>query len=1138
MRDALLRGELDLIADFGEVDAGTGDDVFMEIARFVPGASAEPDKRLVELGLDSLSAARLAASVRARLGIELSFSTLFAASAESLAAEIANARSSATTVSSSVFYCTPGQAFELSEMQQAYWIGQQSGVFLGQVKPQIRIDFQIQQKRVAQTVSRLKELVVRHPALRISVSADGHAIIGEDIYDPLIEQNDLRALDSQSVADALDAVRARLSDDDRRPLAACLSRINDHASVLHLRLGLIAGDLRSMLLLVRELAEGVPDEIAPYIASAKAYPVPAEYTDAWEKRLDAIAPPPELPVTLPPSEIEHPRFLTSRLELPEDVSEALQVHAKKIGVTLSSLCIAAFVDVLRLWSASPDLTINLTCNTIRQQDEQTVGDYTTNTLITARGSRESFADFARAIQSQVWADLDQPWCTGVSMLRDLGRRRKATVSMPVVLTSFLSGDRADNLEALDALGDVIDVANPTPQVSLHSILAWRGKSLMLTWEHVAQMFDTAMVEAMFASFADSLIRIATAPSSTGLPVVASLPLPQKARQEAANDTFVARSSRRLEAPFLHHANLDPGAVAIISGEEITTYGALLHDAEDIASALQRSGVRQGDIVAAIVEPDHRGVAALIAIMLVGAVYLPIEKSWPHSRVQEVLAEAKASYAVTAVSMELPVKCLRLDRPLERRKPVVVTTSADDIAYMIFTSGSTGRPKGVVITHKAAANTIDDINERFDVGRCDRTLCVSSITFDLSVYDIFGLLAVGGCVVFPSRARDPDAIAHALVSKKVTIWNSVPAVLELLLDVTSAKSADLRLVLLSGDWISPTLCHRIKRKFETARPISLGGATEASIWSVFHLIDEQDADLPSVPYGKPLTNQTCFVHGPDGRDRPEGVAGELLLGGAGLALGYCGNEEETSRRFFTRADGSRLYRTGDLARWMPNGELELLGRIDDQVKVQGYRIELGEIEAVAMRCGGVARAVASVVRRHTATALQLHVIPVSGYEGNLIDEARAEIARHLPSYMWPHHIGFIDALPLSDNGKIDRSRLPAAPSLPIPAQEQNIPRDEEVEENMIKAFTSVVGTGIDPQQRFFDVGATSLDIVRLRALLERQGVSVPSLADFFSLGSIRAIASFGATATTIRSNETDVARIRAHRQRRSRHRGQL
>jgi amino acid adenylation domain-containing protein len=286
-------------------------------------------------------------------------------------------------------------------------------------------------------------------------------------------------------------------------------------------------------------------------------------------------------------------------------------------------------------------------------------------------------------------------------------------------------------------------------------------------------------------------------------------------------------------------------------------------------------------------------------------------------------------------------------------PLEVVQRPEDLAYVIFTSGSTGVPKGVMIEHRSALNTVVDVNERFGVGPGDRVLGLSSLSFDLSVYDVFGPLSVGGTLVLPEpeSLRDPGRWAELVSVEGVTLWNSVPALLEMLVE-HSAEGGDLgslRLVLLSGDWIPVRLPERLRSLVPGARVVSLGGATEASIWSIQYPIEEVSPEWTSIPYGRPMVNQRFEVLDEGLEPCPVWVPGELYIGGVGLSRGYWRDEERTAASFVRHPrTGERLYRTGDLGRWQPDGTIEFLGREDLQVKIQGYRIELGEIEAVLER----------------------------------------------------------------------------------------------------------------------------------------------------------------------------------------------
>ena len=279
---------------------------------------------------------------------------------------------------------------------------------------------------------------------------------------------------------------------------------------------------------------------------------------------------------------------------------------------------------------------------------------------------------------------------------------------------------------------------------------------------------------------------------------------------------------------------------------------------------------------------------------------------------------------------------------------------DDLAYVIYTSGSTGKPKGVMVSHASALNTLVDVNRRFGVKCDDRVFGLANLGFDLSVFDIFGLLSVGGCLVLPDAARrsDPSHWADLIARHQVTLWNSVPAQLQMLEHFLAGSPElalpSLRLALLSGDWIPLGLPQEVRRHIPQLELVSLGGATEAAIWSIFHTIGASETQLRSIPYGRPLANQQFHVFGEGWRACPELVSGELYIGGAGLAIGYLGDAEQTAERFVTHPDTcERLYRTGDLGRYLRDGSIEFLGREDDQVKIRGHRVELAEVEAALL-----------------------------------------------------------------------------------------------------------------------------------------------------------------------------------------------
>ncbi|MFC8394715.1 amino acid adenylation domain-containing protein [Streptomyces sp. NPDC057238] len=363
-------------------------------------------------------------------------------------------------------------------------------------------------------------------------------------------------------------------------------------------------------------------------------------------------------------------------------------------------------------------------------------------------------------------------------------------------------------------------------------------------------------------------------------------------------------------------------------------------------------------------------------------------------------------------------------------PLATGPTADDACYTIFTSGSTGAPKGVVVGHRAVVNLIDCMNRTYEVGPADEILFTVSFCFDLSVYDMFGVLAAGATVRVASAAdlAEPDTLVDLLEQESITIWDSAPATLGMVMPFVEAREPagrdTLRLVLLSGDWIPVPLPDQVRGAFPHAEVVALGGATETTVWSNHHRVGEVDLTRPSFPYGQPMQNTRSYVLDSGLRPCPLGEEGDLYVAGAGVGVGYAGAAALTAARFLpdpgARRPGERMYRTGDRARWLPNGDLEFLGRLDDQVKVRGHRIELGEVQSALLQCPGVrAASVVAPVGRRGRTLAAFYVPTAEPLaKAELVSALRALV----PSHMIPSRIVALDELPLTSTGKIDRAAL--------------------------------------------------------------------------------------------------------------------
>jgi amino acid adenylation domain-containing protein len=568
---------------------------------------------------------------------------------------------------------------------------------------------------------------------------------------------------------------------------------------------------------------------------------------------------------------------------------------------------------------------------------------------------------------------------------------------------------------------------------LHEVAEDPDGGLLLSWDGTGLVLP----EGLLDDLADAQLQLLQQDTQSWSEVPADpLPARQRLVREQVNATSAPLADDLLHEPFWRQASRTPDVPAVITTGRTITYGELRAAAGQVAERLTDDGARP-EMVAVVLDKGWEQAAAVLGTLAAGAAYVPIAPDVPVERFHHLLAHSQAAAVVTRAPLAetlswpagLPLVLVDDDSlageggaDFPRRRGL------RDLAYVIYTSGSTGSPKGVMIDHRGAVNTIADINSRFAVGPEDRVFALSSLCFDLSVYDIFGPLAVGGTVVMPApgTSRAPWEWAEMLEQHRVTVWDTVPALMEMLVEYTAGRelrlAESLRLVLMSGDWIPVSLPDRIR---SLAAPgievVGAGGATEASIWSNCYPIGEVDPAWPSIPYGKPLTNQYFEVLDTAMRRRPDWVPGELHIGGHGVAMGYWRDEERTNASFVTHPrTGERLYRTGDLGRYLPDGNLEFLGREDFQVKINGFRVELGEIEATLLAHEQVTGAVVTAVDAPGgAKRLAAYVTPADAPTAEL----REHLAAKLPGYLVPDHFVALDAFPLTANGKVNRTALP-------------------------------------------------------------------------------------------------------------------
>lgn len=817
----------------------------------------------------------------------------------------------------------------------------------------------------------------------------------------------------------------------------------------------------------------------------------------WLNRIDEIYPAPELPYKKMRSpDVCGEEVSRSVMFLNEKSWADLCGKCREHGVTPTVAVLTAYAMTLGYWSEEKDFTINMTVTERKKNMMKNVlGDYTSSVLIPVNKEVSVSDDFwlnAIALGNTFRSSYRHASFEGVELIKEIAHHRNmaAMSVMPIVFTSLLFKDKLyDNIYQL---GKLVDAVSKTPQVIIDCQIEESNNKLIVTWDYVNEYIDEKLIKRMQNQMKEILLCAADQKKSfdSSFTLTDEEIVMWNKYNDTDDDTIEAKS---LIEMFGDTVKRFPERIALSDNNTAYTYREADDISDRIAAYLISEGLSDGDYAAVITHRETSSVLNILGILKTGAAYIPIAPDIGAER-RKYIIEHSGCKAVLDTENDISGY-----EPVSFRERYC--SYRDKCAYVIYTSGTTGEPKGVVITHMAAANTIQDINRRFGVNENDKIIGLSAMTFDLSVYDIFGAFQAGAELVMVRDNRDPRRIRKLVKEKGITIWNSVPSIFELFLSFVKEDDSfgSLRCVLLSGDWISPALPDRIKKYCPNTEVYSLGGATEASIWSILYPIGRIDPEWKSIPYGYPMKNQKVYVTDTKDRLCPPSVTGEICIGGIGLAEGYQNNPDKTAGAFVDMPELGRIYRTGDLGVMEPEGFVRIIGRIDHQVKINGYRIETDEITSQVMRFSDdIMNAVAIPFKNDTKLCCFAETsVPLD--TDKLIDY----LSLYLPPYMIPSKIISMDKLPLSSNGKTSRKKLSE-----IAEQESEvvmIPPRTDTEKMLCEIWKEVMGRDkISINHSFFELGGDSIKAAEVFGILEEKGYNI-EISVFFRNNTIEKLA---------------------------------
>ncbi|MCJ8174458.1 non-ribosomal peptide synthetase, partial [Clostridium botulinum] len=828
----------------------------------------------------------------------------------------------------------------------------------------------------------------------------------------------------------------------------------------------------------------------------------------------------EIPVLNMPIDYERPAMQSFEgdsvsFELSEDTTLKLRKLTKETGTTMHMALLSAFNILLSKYSGQEDIVIGTPIAGRPHADLQNIVGMFVNTLALRNKPEgdKKYVDFLKEVKENSLKAYENQSYQFEALVEKLDIRRN-TSRNPLFDVIFNMVDKVN--KKYIKLGDVVlkqyNSENKVSKCDLTLSSIENDKKLSFTVDYSSKLFNKDTIKRLSIHYIKILESIT---NNNGIKLSEISLISEQEKNKILyefNNTKIEYSKyKTIQQIFEIQVEKTPNNIAVVFGNDQITYKELNEKSNQLARELSEKGVGPNRMVGVMLNRSIDMIIGILGILKAGGAYLPIEPSYPEDRIKYMLENSKAKVLVTRDSY-ININHLELEKIYIDNQTIYLndysnlenSNESHDLAYTIYTSGSTGNPKGVMITHEAAINTIQDMNAKFRINEKDRIIGLSSVCFDLSVYDIFGSLSTGATLVEVSDHRNVIEISNILKTQKITVWNSVPAIMDVFIESIEEPfhNEDLRLVLLSGDWISLKLPQKIKKYFSNPKIVSLGGATEASIWSIYYPIEYVKQEWKSIPYGMPLANQTFYVLDKSMNLCPYGVPGELYIGGIGVAKGYMNDLEKTRKAFISHNILGNLYRTGDWGRFNENGYIEFLGRVDNQVKIRGFRIELGEIENQLLKINDIKEAIVLAKENDVSKYLCAYYVGEKAYN---VKELRKELEKALPKYMIPSYFIMIEKIPLTLNGKLDRKALLELNG-DIDTGIKYVEPRTHIEKKLVDIWSKVLEIGtIGINDNFFELGGSSLKVFLALKLVNEYFKIELSYSDFMKLQTIEDLA---------------------------------
>jgi amino acid adenylation domain-containing protein len=1041
---------------------------------------------------------------------------------------------------------TSQEAFPLSQGQQALW-------FLYRLAPEsaaynllyaARLHFAVDIPALQQAAQMLLQ---RYPILTATYSMEGNEPIQRfhKSQSLPVEIVDASTWSLEYTRDQLDQEGNRPFNLEQGPLLRLKLYVRSRQeAILSLTIHHIIADLWSLDVLISELGffyaahtaglqarlPAVQTQFTDYIRWQTAMLAGSEgeqHWRYWQQKLAGDLPILRLPTDKPRPPVQTYRGASHSFKLSEDLSRQLRTLAQNENVTLYMLVLAVFTILLSRYSDQEDVLLGTPMLGRNQAQHEKIIGYLANPVVlrTNLSGNPTFKELLNQVRQTVIEAIEHQDYPFPLLVERLQPKRDPSYS-PLIQTLFIwdkprvhgeqaltrlvPGEEASTLLArtLSQFEPFIVGQQGAPFDLTLTIFELEG-SLSADFRYNVDLFETATIARMEQHFQTLLASIVAHPEQR----VLALPMLTDEERQRILVGWNTTQSDYPEHSCIHQlfeaqVQRTPEAVAVVFEGNQITYRELNRRTNQVAHALQATGVDPDTLVGVYMERSFEMVIALLAILKAGGAYVPLEPTYPQERISYMIQDAHLSILLTQKRLyeqlpchDLHILCLDEHEELFAHQPEenpISDVQPDHLIYLIYTSGSTGKPKGVMNIHRAVSNRLHWMQQAYQLTTADRVMQKTPFGFDVSAWEFFWPLLNGACLVVarPRGHQDPAYLVSLIEEQRVTTMHFVPSMLQVFLTQPQLeRCASLKRVTSSGEALSSELQKRFFASLDAAL-YNLYGPTEAAI-DVTHWTCQRGSDDPTVPIGFPIANTQIYILNRALEPVPIGVVGELYIGGVGLARGYFNRPELTAEKFirdpFSKQPGARLFKTGDLARYRPDGAIEFLGRIDHQVKIRGVRIELGEIE-VALAHYPAVKDVVVVAREDTPGNKRLVAYLVlkgaSQYQRVAIEELRAYLKEKLPQDMIPAAFVFMDTLPTTPNGKVDRAALPA-PDAARPELEATFVAPRTPTEGILARIWAEV-LGIDRvgiHDNFFDLGGASIQSLQVIAKAGEAGIQL-------------------------------------------------